>query len=105
MTNDKQTEVEKNDIMSFLLSLASATLLMSLFIGLLYISDKDWHEENDICNSTCLNHINERQHLMNYEKFFKISDYKNITCICSIKECDSEECTIFEKKTLYINSP
>lgn len=120
MTNNYE-----KSIFELLIGFATPMLVMASVFGLIFIADrqdKDWHKENDICNSTCTDHIDDNQMLTKYEKQFKFSEHNNLTCICSIKECivdsfskneqpcttklcKSSDCKIFEKKTLYVDSP
>jgi hypothetical protein len=106
MTDTKQENPEKEDTLSMLLSLAEVILLGALLFGLLYLcihyQNKTWHEHNDACKPICTNILNDNQRLDGYSKA-SLDFGINFICECSVYECETPDCNIYEPKTLYVN--
>ena len=69
------------------------------------MDNKNWHKDNDICNLTCLHALKSNQHLNKYSLIHRdiiIQSYDRI-CNCAIRECTTDDCSIYETKNIFVN--
>ncbi len=84
-------------------------LLIAGLFGLLFLINdhqmNEWHKENDICNLTCIHSLETNQYLDEYYLVHKdvTVESSDQICACTIHACNSNVCSIYETKTIFVN--
>jgi hypothetical protein len=94
--------IQTEGIPDWLMVVGMIAFFIFLFGVIFPYQNSEWHKHNDICNYTCITVLDSNQRLIDYEKDSFDMD-RTFVCGCSIHDCKTPNCSVYEIKTLYTN--